>query len=92
MFRRSLAPHIQACIHYYDYTQGDVREDDSIYWNALILILSGNGLTSKAIELEEPLSKLRKIKLGADHPDTLSSMNNLAIGYSEAGRRDEACS
>ena len=28
--------------------------------------------------------------LGPDHPDTLASMNNLAVAYHEAGRRSEA--
>ena len=31
----------------------------------------------------------RKVS-GPEHPDTLSAMNNLAISYAEAGRRDEA--
>jgi hypothetical protein len=35
-------------------------------------------------------SWLHKAKLGEDHPDTLQSMQNLAINYSEAGRRSEA--
>ena len=34
--------------------------------------------------------ELRKSKLGEDHPDTLASMHDLAIRYSEAGRRAEA--
>jgi hypothetical protein len=28
--------------------------------------------------------------LGEEHPDTLNSMNSLAINYSEVGRRQEA--
>ncbi len=32
----------------------------------------------------------RKTKLGADHPDTLSSMANLAATYSNQGRWEEA--
>ncbi len=32
----------------------------------------------------------RRAKLGADHPDTLESMNNLAVGYVEAGKLDLA--
>ena len=35
-------------------------------------------------------SKLRKAKLGPDHPDTLTSMNNLATGYQAAGKLDLA--
>ena len=32
----------------------------------------------------------RKAKLGSNHPDTLSSMANLAVAYSNQGRLDEA--
>jgi len=34
--------------------------------------------------------QLRKSKLGEDHPDTISSMGNLANHYAQAGRREEA--
>ena len=34
--------------------------------------------------------KLRKAKLGPDHPNTLTSMNNLAKGYHAAGKMDLA--
>lgn len=34
--------------------------------------------------------KLRRTKLGEDHPDTLRLIHNLAIYYSQAGRRAEA--
>ena len=33
---------------------------------------------------------MRKAKLGSDHPDTLTSMHNLAYGYEGLGRRHEA--
>ncbi len=39
--------------------------------------------------MEETL-KLSKAKLGEDHPDTLRSMNNLAMGYQAAGKLDLA--
>ena len=35
-------------------------------------------------------SSCRKAKLGPDHPDTLTSMNNLAVGYQDAGKLDLA--
>src|SRR5437762_5447942 len=37
--------------------------------------------------LEEVLEKRRKI-LGVEHPDTLTSMNNLASTYRDQGRTD----
>jgi hypothetical protein len=54
------------------------------------LILWENGWTGDAVQLSEQVLQLRKNKLGENHPDTLSSMGNLAIQYSEAGRRTEA--
>ncbi|KAJ7347989.1 hypothetical protein DFH08DRAFT_670253, partial [Mycena albidolilacea] len=39
----------------------------------------------EAIVLEK-----RKLLLGADHPNTLSAMGNLAVTYSELGRYQEA--
>src|SRR5262249_50026455 len=43
-----------------------------------------------AMPLWEESLKLTKAKLGADHPQTLSAMNDLATGYLEAGKRDLA--
>ncbi len=34
--------------------------------------------------------EIRKTKLGADHPDTLTSMSNLASTYRKQGRWDKA--
>ena len=39
--------------------------------------------------MEETLA-LQKAKLGPDHPDTLTTMINLAVGYQYAGRLDRA--
>jgi hypothetical protein len=47
-------------------------------------------MTWDALELTEQVVQLRKTKLGEAHPDTLTSMHNLAVDYSEAGRRSEA--
>ena len=41
--------------------------------------------TPKPWPLREETLKLRKAKLGPDHPDTLASMNNLADSYVTAG-------
>ena len=38
----------------------------------------------------EEVLRLRREKLGADHPDTLTAMHNLAISYRQAGRLEEA--
>jgi len=44
----------------------------------------------RAIEQLEAALMLRKLGLGADHPNTLTSMNNLALAYKTAGRLAEA--
>jgi tetratricopeptide (TPR) repeat protein len=51
-------------------------------------------LAAGKIDLALPLCNealaLRRSKLGADHPDTISSMNNLANAYLAAGKLDLA--
>ena len=39
------------------------------------------GRTAEAIALHEETLKLEEAKLGPDHPDTLTSRNNLAVAY-----------
>lgn len=43
------------------------------------------GQHDKALALKESILKLMRSKLGEDHPDTLHSMNNLALmfGFSQ---------
>ena len=48
------------------------------------------GKLDQALPLYEETLKLRKAKLGPDHPDTLGSMGNLAIAYHRAGKLDQA--
>jgi tetratricopeptide (TPR) repeat protein len=43
-----------------------------------------------AVKLFEQIVEARRQTLGADHPDTLTSMHDLAVTYSTLGRRDEA--
>ena len=50
------------------------------------------GRVNEALPLFEETLKLRKAKLGPDHPDTLESMFGLAWAYQAAGRLDEATS
>ena len=64
--------------------------DNGHQWSVLALIQAESGWTKDALPLMEEVLKLRKSKLGADHPDTLTSMGNLANRYSEAERREEA--
>ncbi len=48
------------------------------------------GRVDKALPLLEETLKLKTAKLGADHPDTLTSMNNLATGYWSLKRLDKS--
>jgi len=45
--------------------------------------------TAQAIQIAEPLLADHEQILGPDHPDTLTSRNNLALAYQKAGRTDE---
>ena len=48
------------------------------------------GRWEEAEKLEVQVMETRKTKLGADHPDTLTSMANLASTYRNQGRWEEA--
>jgi eukaryotic-like serine/threonine-protein kinase len=48
------------------------------------------GKLDQALPLLEENLKLRKAKLGLDHPDTFRSMSNLGVGYRAAGKMDLA--
>jgi hypothetical protein len=52
------------------------------YWN--------QGRWNEAEKLEIQVIDMRKNLLGAEHPDTLTSMGNLANTYRKLGRWDEA--
>ncbi|CAK7228781.1 hypothetical protein SEUCBS140593_007027 [Sporothrix eucalyptigena] len=52
------------------------------YWN--------QGRWEEAEKLFVQVMETQKIKLGADHPDTLTSMGNLALTYESQGRWEEA--
>jgi hypothetical protein len=43
-----------------------------------------------AIDQNAQARALRSVHFGPDHPDTLMSMNNLAVSYRDAGRHAEA--
>ncbi|HXG09867.1 MAG TPA: tetratricopeptide repeat-containing protein kinase family protein, partial [Gemmataceae bacterium] len=48
------------------------------------------GRAKEAIEFVSWARETRQAKLGPDHPDTLNSMGNLALGYRAAGKLDQA--
>ena len=53
--------------------------------------LLGLGEANLAVDVFGKALATRKERLGADHPDTLTSMNNLASGYQAAGRWTGPC-
>jgi pentatricopeptide repeat protein len=58
--------------------------------NNLAAAYTDAGRTQEALKLYEETVRLKKAKLGPDHPDTLLSMGNLANSYHDAGRTEEA--
>ncbi|KAK5262962.1 hypothetical protein LTR96_011591 [Exophiala xenobiotica] len=89
-FRRSLVSHVHEFLRLGDQLDDVSKEDKMYQWSVLALVLAENGWTKDALPLTGEVMVLQKSKLGADHPDTLTLMNNLAIMYSQVGRRAEA--
>lgn len=58
--------------------------------NTLGRSLLGLGEATLAIEVFAKARATRESQLGPDHPDTLTSMGNLALGYQAAGQLDLA--
>ncbi|KAM0085556.1 hypothetical protein ACKRZS_002162 [Fusarium odoratissimum] len=66
---------------------------DGIFYN--ILIYRGDELGEKGRRLwwdlrEERVMEMRRTVLGEEHPDTLGSMNNLALTWKNQGRTRDA--
>ena len=55
--------------------------------NNLAISYAALGRQAEALKLREETLALQKAKLGPDHPDTLMSMNNLAISYAAGPAR-----
>jgi hypothetical protein len=58
-------------------------------WVVVFLTYLGHS-TAQLIGIAEPLLADYERVLGTDHPDTLTTRNNLALAYREAGRTAEA--
>jgi endonuclease V-like protein UPF0215 family len=92
-FRRSLAPHLNACNR--AFAGGILRirdeaEECLIIVEKFALVYQESGQWLEALRLEEQVAEVCWRTLGEDHPDTLRSMHSLAIYFSEAGRQPEA--
>ncbi|KAH8675241.1 hypothetical protein BX600DRAFT_431834 [Xylariales sp. PMI_506] len=62
----------------------------SAIWDDVTVFSKSRFWVSTAAASEEVLLETRKTKLGVDHPDTLTSMDNLALTYRKQGRFEEA--
>ena len=70
---------------------GNLDSESSNFMNAF-KIYSNQGRWDEAEKPEVQVMKTRKTKLGVDHPDTLTSMNNLAFTWKGNGKEIEAVS
>jgi tetratricopeptide (TPR) repeat protein len=92
-FRKSLVPHIDACLGFYDDGIFHLRESGQDCLNMadkFALTYGEVGRQQEALQLTETVVEARKRTLGEGHPGTLWSMHNLANKFSEVGRRQEA--
>ena len=87
--RRILFPHIKAN-KLHERHEELIKEYYDDKWSNFALVLWENGDLNNAEQLEVQVMDMRKKLLGAEHPDTLASMENLATTYSKQGRWNEA--
>ena len=80
IFRRRLVPHIKASYQYAAEMKINEENDDSMC-SKLALVFKENGDWTKAEKLYIQAMIKRKEILGQEHPDTLTSMANLAFTY-----------
>ena len=55
-----------------------------------LAVYSAAGRLEEALGLREEVLRLRREKLGAEHPDTLKAMDGLAVTLKGLGRLPEA--
>ena len=87
--RRLIFPHIKAN-KLYERQMGLIKQYYDDEWINFALVLQENGDFNSAEQLEVQVMDMRKKILGADHPDTLRSIANLASTYRNQGRWNEA--
>jgi predicted RNA-binding protein Jag len=87
--RRMIFPHIKM-VMIHEWQMGHIREYYDDKWVNFALVLSENGDLNNAEQLEFEVMEMRKKLLGAEHPDTLTAIGNLASTYMHQGRWNEA--
>ena len=92
-YRRSLLPHIDACLQYkHSQSPSHGHSGDSPVSNTVkfAAIYSECGMWTKAKELQETVMDLQQKSLGEEHPESLKAMTALAWTYWNLGRVNEA--
>jgi tetratricopeptide (TPR) repeat protein len=85
---RRLLPHAQ---HALAHSLGDDNDEERLdLASKCARTLHSDGRYKEAEDLEVEVMQTRKRVLGDEHPDTLTSMGNLALTYSKQGQWDEA--
>ena len=87
--RRLIFPHIKANESYRTQMELIKQYDDDTY-SKFAQVMRENGDWNNAEQLENQVMDMRKKLLGAEHPDTLASMGDLASIYCNQGRWNEA--
>ncbi|KEY74892.1 hypothetical protein S7711_09765 [Stachybotrys chartarum IBT 7711] len=89
-FRRHLVVHLPG--NGEDYGEGakTLKKHECFAGRILGWVYHDEGLWKEAESLFVQVMESRKMKLGADHPETLTSMGNLASTYRNQGRWEEA--
>ena len=87
--RRIIFPHIKAN-KLYEKQIGLFEQYYDDKWDKFALVLRENGDLSNAEQLQVKVMEMRKKLLGAEHPDTITSIANIASTYWKQGRWNEA--
>ena len=88
-FRRTLVPHIKAANRHNTLLMTPMAYNDERYTNYGLVFYEA-GYWNEAEQLQVQISGTRKRVLGEEHPDTLTSMENLASTYRNLGRWKKA--
>jgi tetratricopeptide (TPR) repeat protein len=89
IFRQTLVPHIQAN-NKYAIKMGIRKAYTDDEGTKFGLVYAETGYWKETEQLYNQVMETRKRMLGAEHPDTLTSMGNLASTYQSQGRWKEA--
>jgi len=87
---RSFLPHVYAILSYQNFSSTDDTRAKAILFHTVAQFMLYRGQWNKAEELQAQAVEIRKTILGAEHPDTLSSMANLASSFRNQGRWEKA--